>query len=204
MSVTWVVKLGGSLARTAHLPAWLEALSIGGLVLVPGGGVFADTVREAQERWCFDDGTAHAMAITAMRQYGMMLAGLCSALVPAYGQAAIASALGADRPIIWLPDPFELPAEGPDATWDVTSDSLAVWLANQLDARNLLLVKCVTLPAGGATLSELVKKGIIDPAFPRHAGNMAQRCWVCGPDGYATLREGLMQPAGVFRPIIDA
>ena len=69
----WVVKLGGALERDGDLRAVLDTLAgagAGRLVIVPGGGTFADLVRERQRNWRFDNGTAHAMAVLAMAQYG--------------------------------------------------------------------------------------------------------------------------------------
>ncbi|OZA05848.1 MAG: uridylate kinase, partial [Methylophilaceae bacterium 17-44-8] len=44
----WVIKLGGSLLGTDELQQWLSCIAEygdGRVVIVPGGGVFADTVR---------------------------------------------------------------------------------------------------------------------------------------------------------------
>src|SRR6202047_4104277 len=63
-----IVKLGGSLAHTPQFAAWLEALAAWGgpLILVPGGGVFADCVRAAQGAMGFKD-TAGAQCDGAIR-----------------------------------------------------------------------------------------------------------------------------------------
>jgi aspartokinase-like uncharacterized kinase len=52
-----VVKLGGSFAFSKHLRDWIETLAAcaGRVVIVPGGGPFADAVRLAQPRMGFDD-----------------------------------------------------------------------------------------------------------------------------------------------------
>src|SRR5262245_40517652 len=73
-----VVKLGGSFAFSPHLSEWLDAIAAGAghVVLVPGGGPFADTVREAQPRMGFDDWAAHHMALLAMEQYAFALLSL--------------------------------------------------------------------------------------------------------------------------------
>ena len=73
-----VVKLGGSLAFSDALRPWLDALSqcARHVVVVPGGGPFADAVRAAQPRMGFDDRAAHHMALSAMEQYGRALVGL--------------------------------------------------------------------------------------------------------------------------------
>ena len=63
-----VVKLGGSFAGSVELPAWLDALArcAGRVVVVPGGGPFAEAVRAAQPKMRFDDHAAHRMAVLAM------------------------------------------------------------------------------------------------------------------------------------------
>ena len=73
-----VVKLGGSVVRSAELPAWLDAIAASPLpiVIVPGGGALADEVRAAQARLGFGDGAAHRMALLAMDQLAWAVAGL--------------------------------------------------------------------------------------------------------------------------------
>src|SRR3972149_2570085 len=68
----WVVKLGGSLINTCDLPSTLKTLAdhgAGNVVIVPGGGVFADQVRYLQKELQIDDTTAHRMALRAMEQF---------------------------------------------------------------------------------------------------------------------------------------
>ena len=55
---------------TTLFTAWLK------VVVVPGGGPFADAVRTAQGLWQFSDEVAHVMAIGAMDQFGRMLCGI--------------------------------------------------------------------------------------------------------------------------------
>ena len=80
-----VVKLGGSLAFSQHLRAWISALAAcpGRAVIVPGGGPFADAVRSAQTRMGYDDHAAHHMALLAMEQYGRALISLNGLLAAA-------------------------------------------------------------------------------------------------------------------------
>lgn len=167
----WVVKLGGSLAGSPALGAWLDALVRAkgpARVVVPGGGPFADAVRAAQAAWRFDDHAAHRLAILAMRQYGIMLTALARGL----GSAPLARldvAVRRHRAVVWLPDDGLVDEPALPASWDVTSDSIAAWLAARLHADRLVLVKSAILPAAQEDPDRLAEKSLVDAAFPRFA-----------------------------------
>jgi dihydroneopterin aldolase len=177
-----VVKLGGSLAEAEGLRGWLAALEAGRgrAVAVPGGGAFADAVRAAQRRHGFSDRAAHGMALLAMEQYALMLADLAAALVPCRTVAEIRAALAAGAVPVWLPATMALADAAIPESWDVTSDSLAAWLARRLEAKRLVLVKSVAAPAP-LDAAALAGRGLVDAAFPRFfAGAGLALDWV-GP-----------------------
>jgi 5-(aminomethyl)-3-furanmethanol phosphate kinase len=178
-----VVKLGGSHAFAAHLRPWLDELvsCTGRVVLVPGGGPFADCVRDAQLRMGFDDTAAHHMAMAAMVQYGIALAGLRPRLAAAPSLRQIDGLLRQDKIPIWLPVPLVLASRiDLPASWDVTSDSLAAWLAGRIGARNIMLVKHGKFDAGKIGLKALVGAGIVDPQFGRFLAPSGARAWIAG------------------------
>jgi aspartokinase-like uncharacterized kinase len=199
---TWVVKLGGSLADSGLLPSWLETLVEAKIVLVPGGGPFADRVRWAQARWGFDDTTAHAMAILAMKQYGLMLSGICPKFRTAVDVGGLAAALATGRSAIWLPDPAAIDEREVPASWDVTSDSLAAWLARKAGATHLLLVKSAAIPSGEFRAEALAAEGLIDTAFPRFTAGATFETWLCRREDHDRLGEGLGNPETVFTRVI--
>src|SRR5262245_61720381 len=132
----WIVKLGGSLAHDARVALWLAMLAeLGGgrVTIVPGGGVFADAVRASQRHWHFAARPAHNMAGLAMAQTAHLFHALEPRLTLAIDEASIRHTLHAGQPALWLP--FSLLRDAPDllTTWDVTSDSLALWLARVLN-----------------------------------------------------------------------
>ena len=184
-----VVKLGGSHAFSEHLVGWVEAIAgcAGHIVVVPGGGPFADAVRDAQPKIGFHDDAAHHMALLAMEQYGCALASLNRALVPADSLAMIREALAAEKVPVWMPARMALAAKDIPASWDVTSDSLAAWLAGQLGARQLLLVKHVGLGAATVRLPDLIARGIVDPAFAAFLDSQNVPAAVLGPMDQALL-----------------
>ena len=162
-----VLKLGGSLLSQTTLIQYLELARLEGkgqVVIVPGGGVFADQVRLTQKQWQYNDRTAHYMAILAMQQMALLLQGLCSDLVLVNKLAAITPTLQQGKVVIWSPLLEQLDKADIPATWDITADSLAAWLAMQLVAERLVLVKSADIP-NNATLEQLSTLGIIDSAF---------------------------------------
>jgi len=206
-----VVKLGGAQAASPDLPRWLAAVEAARLplVLVSGGGPFADAVREAQTRIGFSDAAAHRMALLAMEAFGLALADLAPRLAPASSEAEIAAALARNRVPLWSPRALLAGAPDVPESWVVTSDSLALRLAARLAAPALLLVKAVDLPAK-ADLGELVRANVLDAAFPRFAARFhgdirlagpalldgTARAWAEGRPGGVILRAAVPAPIG--------
>jgi dihydroneopterin aldolase len=162
-----VIKLGGSHAGARSLGAWLDVLAAcgGHIVVVPGGGPFADAVRAAQGKMGFDDTAAHHMALLAMEQFGRALTSLRPALQLADSVTAIRRILRAKGVPVWSPTAMVLRAADIPASWDVTSDSLAAWLAGHIGAKRLLLIKRGKIPATPTLAANLVARGIVDRAF---------------------------------------
>ena len=133
----WIVKLGGSLLGSPALKAWLDTLTKfgdGKVVIVPGGGLFADAVREAQAKTRISDAVAHEMALLAMDQYATLMTGLNSDLVTASTELEIAERGWQHRAIVWKPSHMVLADELLPKNWDLTSDSIAAWLADKFNA----------------------------------------------------------------------
>ncbi len=185
----WVIKVGGSLgARPAPLRRLMATLARAGrhrwLVVVPGGGSFADEVRRADRRYDLGDSAAHWMAILAMDQYGHLLA----RLAPGARVAASRRELAPGRLNVLLPSAWLRRADPLPHSWDVTSDSIAAWVARELGVRRLMLVKHrdgFVAPARGprrvpprerrSSLAALA--GAVDPYFAR-AVDPATGCWL--------------------------
>ena len=155
------IKVGGSLASIeGALPRVGRALAGAAarhpLVVIPGGGPFADAVRAYDRSHGLSDEAAHWMAILAMDQYAHLLADhvpgsrLVASLpeiVSAHGERAVPIL----TPANWLRRMDDLPH-----SWEVTSDSIAAYLATLIGADELVVVKPVR---GGMEL--------LDPHFPR-------------------------------------
>jgi aspartokinase-like uncharacterized kinase len=206
----WVVKLGGSLDSSPRLVHWLEVLARHGggrAVIVPGGGRFADQVRKADERWQIPEAVAHRMALLAMAQYGLLLAGLQPVLVPAESIAAVREVTQAGSTPIWLPVSWGEPdAQQVRPSWRVTSDSLAAWLAGRLGASGTVLVKSVPRPPSGTAIDELIRRGIVDPELANHAREAGSDLYCLGPDDFEELTRALVDgsPCGAALSLLQA
>jgi aspartokinase-like uncharacterized kinase len=162
-----VAKLGGSTAYGARMDTWIAALAGSALplVVVPGGGPFADQVRHAQQRMGLSDEAAHAMAILAMDQFGLVILDRDERLLPARSFEDIDHVLGAGKIPVWLPSSLAIPAPDIRASWDITSDSLAVWLAGKIGAEAVLLIKQTSAFSGRDDIASLTARGVLDAGF---------------------------------------
>jgi len=141
-----VVKIGGSLlAHPTHIVPVLDALdqaATGGkLLIVPGGGPFADTVRDVDRRFELSQAAAHWMAILAMDQYAHFLASRLHAASVAWDPGDIAAAYRRHELPVLAPSRWLRQADPLPHSWDVTSDSVAAWVAGAVGAARLVLVK---------------------------------------------------------------
>ena len=144
--VRTVVKVGGGLlARAGALDRVAAALATeaGGrrVLVVPGGGPFADVVRELFRRTGLSDDTAHWMAALGMDQYALALAERIDGAVVVEDEPAIARALKGGRVPVLAPYRWLRRADPLPHSWDVTSDSIAAWVAGAVHARRLVLIK---------------------------------------------------------------
>jgi aspartokinase-like uncharacterized kinase len=156
-----VVKVGGGLSAT---PGALElvghALAEAGrghrLLIVPGGGPFADAVRAFDRREGLSADAAHWMAILAMDQYAYVLVERIPRAVLVEEPGAIGAALPGPGVAVLAPSRWLRAADVRPHDWTATSDSAAAFVAGALDAEQLVLIK----PESDGRATDLV-----DPYF---------------------------------------
>ncbi len=197
----WVVKLGGSLLGSPELVHWLELVvkfGDGKVVIVPGGGLFANSVREAQKISNTNDAVAHELALLAMDQFGILLAGMVTGLATASSELEIAERGWQHRGIVWLPSKMVLVDDSIPKNWEVTSDSLSAWLANKLGAEQLIIVKSkpllTYLTEALTPLQSLIDDELIDLQFAafisREKQGVGYQAWALYKTDYTLFEQG--------------
>jgi aspartokinase-like uncharacterized kinase len=154
-----VIKIGGGLAA---IPAALErvcraveeASRAGCVVVVPGGGPFADAVREFDRQHGLSPTAAHWMALLAMDQYAFVLADRMPGAVLLDDPGSVPEVLAQGRAAVFAPSRWMRSADVLPHSWEVTSDSIAAFIAGALGATRLVLLKPVA-------------EGEVDPCFAR-------------------------------------
>lgn len=170
-----VVKLGGSLFEThgsddrPAIPGLLDILARASrpLVIVPGGGLYADVVRSEQQRLGLSDRAAHRMALWSMHQTACAIVDLQP--VPPRMQLTsslddIALYLRQQMIPVWQPLPMLDAAPELPQDWTITSDGIAAWLGGKLQAARVVLVKSAMVDAE-LSAEQLARDGVIDPLF---------------------------------------
>jgi 5-(aminomethyl)-3-furanmethanol phosphate kinase len=138
-----VVKLGGSLyPQVRELVPALRS-SVRPLLVVPGGGPFANAVRQAG----LTDEAAHWEAIAAMDAYGRYCA--------SFGLPVTELLAAPSRTVIILPSRAMREHDPLPHSWDVTSDTIAAWAAAYLHLDLLLLKPVDGIMAGGVLESDV-------------------------------------------------
>jgi 5-(aminomethyl)-3-furanmethanol phosphate kinase len=145
-----VVKVGGSLYAHPKLgPALRDYLESLGepVLLVPGGGPFADAVRAMDRVHGLGDESCHWLALEAMNLGGAFLTslGIASTVLDA---------------VQFCREHDELPH-----SWAVTSDSIAALAVRVQRGTRLVLLKSIDIP-DGTPWEEAAAQGWVDSHFP--------------------------------------
>ena len=173
-----ILKLGGSLLTFPqlldHVMQTVSALRPAPVLIIVGGGTEAELIRQLDQQFGLSAEKAHWDAIAAMTCNAEQLTRLQASLKMVTNRDQAAKVWAADAVAVLDAFTFlqqEQPAGRSDvlpASWDVTSDSISLWVANHWPAQRLILAKSCD-PASLQT-DELLKCGSIDPWFTHVRG----------------------------------
>lgn len=187
-----VLKVGGSLAETGRLTGVLSIIAGAKrpVIVVPGGGQFADKVRDLQNVMQLDDKSAHKLAMLGMHQMAEIYFAKEPRFAPADSMEGIARVLASGNVPVWLPFQMCQNDETIPADWTITSDGLAARLAERLGGLPVVLLKSLDVDAA-APLEQLADDDVVDAAFPGIVRRARLDWRILGPDDDAAL-EGLL------------
>lgn len=151
-----VLKIGGSLQHHAEMICSLLIKHDFPVLIVPGGGIYADQVRRSH----VDGSIAHWMAVAAMEQFGYYLS--------SFGIPTTVTLHVPSHPVVFLPYRQLTALDPVPHRWEVSSDTIAAWCAHFLHTP-LVLLKSVDGIRSGATLYRRIETplhtGDVDPCF---------------------------------------
>jgi len=140
-----VIKIGGSIAEIpdAFRALCLELSNIARkhqVVVIPGGGKFADIVRELDVKFGLPPLFSHRMAILSMDQFGLFLSQVIpnSCICDSFQEIEQVSESG--KVALFLPSRLLFEEDPFKPSWDVTSDSISAYIAIKLQATKIILV----------------------------------------------------------------
>jgi aspartokinase-like uncharacterized kinase len=125
------------------------------ILVLPGGGPFADAVRAFQRQDTLSMEAAHWMAILAMDQYAQVLAERIPGAELVDEPGAVLGALEQEVVVVLAPYRWMRAADVLPHSWNATSDSVAAFVAGAFDATHLVLIKPV----------DSADPRVVDPCF---------------------------------------
>jgi len=140
-----VIKVGGSLAETPEVLRDVcnklsELAEKNPITVVPGGGRFSDVVRGFDQRFSLLPEVSHQMAILGMDQFGLFLSAITPGSIAARKLDDLEKITAEGKVPVFLPFNMMLDEDPLENSWDVTSDSIAAYVAKRLGAAKLILV----------------------------------------------------------------
>jgi len=174
-----VVKIGGSLTyNSKNLLLNLKEMDKK-IVIVPGGGNFANSVRELYEKTELGDFGAHKIATLCTDLTGIYFSEI-SGIKTADNLFDAKRILENENIVIILPSKIILSTDELPCSWDVTSDSFAGYIAKLLKSKMLIIAN--KYPEGKLlnTINTKTIKGFtsVDKHLPKLISEYDVKCFV--------------------------
>ncbi len=178
-------KLGGSLLLLSDLAARLRAVldqrPDDQALIVVGGGSATDVVREWSVAHTLNEVESHWLAVRSLSLNRALVHRLLPESAEVSSRADALRQHDSRTPLLLDVEACLLAAEREQRCslpkcWDVTSDSIAAWIAHDWAAEELVLLKSTGLP-GEQTHGEAAGRGLVDPHFPLVAPGVPRVSW---------------------------
>ncbi len=207
-----LIKLGGSLQRYPDALKLLcqqivFASEQHDLFILLGGGSFADKVRALDTQYMLDQTTTHWMAIAAMEAYAYLL----HYLIPNSLISHELSETPLYRPKVILPYVHLRDVDAFSHNWEITSDSIALYYANQLKS-DIILIKVIDgiVNSKGSLIEEIdvftlgnIKTNVVDDYFVEAFKHYKiEACWIINGRVASRLNELLQKQRTIGTKVI--
>ena len=164
---TIIIKIGGKIledpedlnSTISQLKQLLDKKSIQKIIIIPGGGSYANFVRLIDQKLNIGNDLAHWMAIYAMHHNGYLLSEKYSFIKPFEGFKELE--LSKELFSIFLPFNYLYQFDELPHSWDVTSDSITLYFAHKLELKECYFIKDVDgiINKENLVLREITAKG---------------------------------------------
>jgi len=134
----WVVKLGGSLFPEDAVKI-CNSLAGKNVVVICGGGEFANKIREYDEYMEFSNSASHKTAILCMDIIGMLVADKVEGAEAVYSLENVGKVLNEGKLPVLLPSKLLEYLDPLEHSWKVTSDSISVYISWLLKTKILIV-----------------------------------------------------------------
>ena len=156
----WFLKIGGSWITNPKLTTLIRRLDKkkkGKIIIVAGGGCFADSVRFAFKKTKMSEKLANTLALKSTEIFCSFLKDINKKLYLTTDKRFKENSLN-----VWLPSVILSNEKSFKKNWNSTSDSVAAWLSDNIKADGLVFIKSLKKFEKINKLADLQKKNIID------------------------------------------
>ena len=169
----WIIKIGGSWLNNPLLNVIIKNLNTHSknhnIVIICGGGCFADSVRLVYDAKRMSEKTGHYIALKSTEMFASILKEINKEICLIKDINLLSDFNHQLK--IWLPS-FILKNETSFIkSWESTSDSVAAWLHTKLKSKGLIYVKSLSLEKKKYKLKYLQEKGVLDKNVDKYLLN---------------------------------
>ena len=160
----WIIKIGGSWIDKVELNELVTHLSkhskFENIIIVVGGGCFADAVRLVYASNQMSEKTGHFLALKGTEMFAHIIKEINKNISLINN---IESLKVLDRKLkVWMPSRVLKDEPSFINSWESTSDSVAAWLHKKVKSKGLIFVKSLIFEKKKYKLKHLQDKNVLD------------------------------------------
>ena len=160
----WIIKIGGSWIDKVELNELITHLNeyskFENIIIVVGGGCFADAVRLVYSGNQMSEKTGHFLALKGTEMFAYIIKEINESILLTNN---IESLKVIDQKLkVWMPSEVLKNETSFECSWESTSDSVAAWLHSKVKSNGLVFVKSLIFKKKKYKLKHLQDKNVLD------------------------------------------